>query len=285
MKTILLLLALSSPLYAQDFTFDKESGQAVPTYIAQLKDFRGQVYKKKNGNLVPIKKGARFYKTDTLVTDEKSYAKIHVVDDTVLNLSENSELKFSEFKFVDKNERSGVFDFIKGQIRALVKNKAKKEGIQFKTKYATMGIRGTELLINVHKIKTKEIMEFALVEGSAVVSDDKNQNYQINANDRIVIVRDPALEKTVNESRPLSEEEIKYLQGEETFLPFLDPASVLQASPLYSYLHDSEVVEAKAETPISGDAPATAEQKANWEQNLKKLNEKLREYQKKPKRH
>lgn len=280
MNILLTLLLTISPLFAQDFTFDKESGQAVPNYIAQLKDFRGQVFKMKNGNLIPVKKGTRFYKNDSVVTQEKSYAKIHVVDDTVLNLGENSEMNFAEFKFVDKNDRSGVFDFVKGQIRALVKNKVKKDGLQFKTKFAAMAVRGTELLINVHKIKTKEIAEFALVEGAALVTDDKNQNYDIKANDRIVIVRDPAVEKTVNESRPLSAEEIKYLQGEDTFLPFLDPTHVLKESPLYTYLHDATPEEAKIEKIETADAPQTPEQKAKWQENLKKLNDKLKEYQK-----
>lgn len=279
MNILVIVLLTITPLMAQDFTFDEKTGQAVPNYVGQLKEFRGEVFKKKGNNLIAVKKGTRFYKSDSILTRDKSYAKLQIVDDTVINLSENSHLNFSEFKFSDKNNRSGVFDFIKGQIRALVKNKSKADSIQFKTKLATMGIRGTELLINVHQINNKEIAEFALIKGLAHISD-KNQNYEIQTNDRIVIVSDPQSDKSVSESRSLSLEEKTYLSDEETFLSLLKASQILQQSPLYALLHASEVKAVDQKSSAPAESTDRSGPKANWEQNLKKLNEKLKEYQK-----
>lgn len=262
MKTLLLLVFILSSfsLFAQ-----------APKHIGELKDYRGKVFKQINGYLSPVSVGEKFSQNEAIVTQDKSFAKIQMIDDTVITLSENSELKFSKFNFKNKNEREGIFDFVKGQIRALVKNKSpKKDALQFKTKFAAMAVRGTELLINHRTVNAKEVSEFALVEGVAGVFEGKNQINEIKKGLRVVVVTDPASGASQHESRPLTPQDMSDLAIDDRFLPFSDVASL-----------NPEVTESAA-APEAEVAEDDEEQKGNVEQNLKRLNEKLKEYQKKP---
>jgi hypothetical protein len=275
MKFIFILLAFSLPLLAEDFTFDKESGQALPNFIAQLKVARGKIYKSTGGEKKLVKTGTRFYKNDTLITDVNSYAQLLIVDDSVVTLGAKSELKFEDFKFVDKTDRQIVYSFIKGQIRGLIKNKAKEGDIVFKTKLAVMGIRGTEILINHHNVKNLEVSEFALLSGNTLVTEDKNQNHELSKHDRIIIVQDPISKQSANDKNKLSEAEVRALIKKDRFLDFVDLNRFDKTSAIYPFLQ-AEATKVNSDTEAE---PSVKENDKNWRDNLRKLNEKLKEYQ------
>ena len=286
MKTILFALFVTTSLFAQDFEFDKEKGRAVPKYIAQIKLMKGKVFKNINGEMTEVQVGERFSKNDILVTSELSFAKIMIVDDTMISIGPKSELKFSNFNFVDKNNRQITYDLIKGQMRALVKNKAKDGEIVFKTKLTSMGVRGTEILMNHQMFKNKEISEYALLSGLADVSGDKRGKQELKASDRIIFVQDPMTLESANEKIKFSDAEMEYLRAvkmdEEKefkpFMPYFVPGTVSKTSPLYTMLTgESATSTGTAET-------STEEKRTNkksWRENLDQLNEKLRDNQKK----
>lgn len=259
--TLLALLLSSLSIFAQS-----------PKYIGELKSYRGKVFKQINGYLSPVSMGEKFSQNEAIVTQDKSFAKIQMIDETILTLSENSELKFSNFKFKNKNEREGVFDFVKGQIRALVKNKSpKKDALQFKTKFAAMAVRGTELLINHRSLNAKEISEFALVEGVAGVFEGNKQLSEIKKGQRIVVATDPSTGISQHENRPLSAKEISELNIDESFLPFSQEPQMAM---------NTDIMENSA--PMESTEVEDEERRGNVEKNLKRLNEKLKEYQKRP---
>lgn len=279
MKFIFIALVTSFSLFAQDFTFDKESGQAVPKHIAQVKIAKGKVFKLTNGKQKEIKVGDRLYKSDTLITNSASIAQILIVDDTIMNLGANSELNFAEFKFVDKTKRQAVYSFIRGQIRGLIKNKAQEGDIVIQTKLATMGIRGTELFVNHQTINNLEVSEFALISGKVVVNDDKKAPHELSKNDRIIIVQDSISKESAQERNTLSEEELKALNEENSLMNMFSPVSLDKSSSLYALFNKAA---AAPEAGVNQGLPDGSDpEKKHWKNNLRKLNEKLKDYQKK----
>lgn len=283
MKIITLLTLISFPLMAQDFTFDKEKGRAVPTYIGQLKLIKGKVFKKSGENVEEVQVGARFGKADTLITQEGSFARILIVDETVLSVGPKSELQFSEFDFVDKNNRKAVFNFIKGQLGGQIKNKAKPGDITFRTKLTTIGVRGTDLFLNHQTVKNLEITEHALSSGKTVVSDEKGAEKEIEKGERIVIIKDSQSARAASEKIKLSGTELETLMARgldeekepRPLLPYFKVATINSSSSLYKVISEEEPTG-------TSDAPAKREEvKKDWRQNLEKLNEKLKENQRK----
>lgn len=283
MKIILLTFFFIFPVLAQDFTFDKESGEAIPNFIGQIKMTRGRVYQMAGGTKKEIKTGARFYKNDTLITGNSSFAQLLIADDSIITLGANSELNFTDFKFIDKSNRQIVYSFIKGQIRGLIKNKAKDGDIVFKTKVAVMGIRGTELFVNHQKLKNLEISEFALLSGLTEVTDDKGQKHDLQKTDRLIIVQNSETKKSANERNQLSESDLKILNRENELLYLFDPTALNTNSPLLPFFHSDKVNDPSAAgATADSEEPFKKEgQNKGWQKNLDKLNQKLKEYQKK----
>lgn len=275
MKLLILLLAFSVSVLAEDFTFDKESGQAVPSFIGQLKIVKGDVYKLKQGKRFDVKTGTRFLKGETLVTGPSSFAQILIVDDSILNLSAKSELNFSDFKFVDKTDRKIVYSFIKGQIRGIIKNKARDGDLIIKTKLAAMSVRGTELFVNHEKVNKLEVSEFALLSGNVLVTDNNNSSNELQKAESLVVVSNPQTNKSAHEKRVLTAKELTELAQENEFLMFFSPKDLVASSPLYALFNDhSAIVIPSEEVPTDKKT-----NKKNWRNNLKKLNEKLKHYQ------
>jgi hypothetical protein len=282
MKTTLILTLLLFPLISlsQDFSLDKDSGKALPNYIGQVKLVKGEIFKKVKGELTSIGIGARFYPKDILVTGEESFVRVQLVDDSILGLGAKSELEFSEFLFKDKNDRKGTFNLIKGQLRSLIKNKVKGEELVFKTKYAVMGVRGTELLVNHRQVKRWEISEFALLEGSAEVHKDGEEGVMMKPGSRMIYVQDPVKNMVAHDLRELTEEEKKNLTkaiNEEKeiapVMPYFEPETMTKTDKLFP------VFEAKEQTALKASdvTPRPHAPHKNWRENLRKLNEKLKQ--------
>lgn len=281
MKIIFLTFFFAFPVLAQDFTFDKESGEAVPNFVGQVKMARGKVYQMTGGIKKEIKAGTRFYKNDTLITANSSFAQLLIADDSIITLGANSELNFADFKFIDKNNRQIVYSFIKGQIRGLIKNKAKDGDIVFKTKVAVMGVRGTELFVNHQKLNSLEISEFALLSGMTEVTDDKGQKHDLQKTDRLIIVQNPETKQSANERNQLSEADLKTLNNENELLYLFNPTALNTTSPLLPFFHTETISEPTTETTSDSDPIKKDGQGKGWQKNLDKLNQKLKDYQKK----
>jgi hypothetical protein len=280
MKYILCFLLVTTSVFAQDFVFDKEKGRAVPSYVGQLKLMKGKVFKKTGETVKDVETGERFKKDDVIITDAKSFAKILIVDDSIISIGPESEVRIDEFDFKDKTDRKMSLTLLKGQLTGNVKNKNANPGdIKFRSKYTTMGIRGTYILMNARTKNSLDIAEYALLSGKADVTDHKDIKFDMKKGDRIVIYRDNAKELNDMRSRQMTADEFKNLEATQTdeikdfkpFLPFVD-LKELEATTL----QDSDV-QMNEETA----ANKRTDKKPTWQQNLKKLNEKLKENQKK----
>lgn len=277
MKIFLFALLVSGLVSAQDFTFDKASGKAVPSFIGELKLLKGEAYRKNGETTSPIKVGQRFHKNDTVITTNKTFVKIQMIDDSTISLNSNSELNFEEFEFTDKNNRQMVISLIKGQIRSFVKNKATAPNdLRFKTKTTAMAVRGTELLVNYHEEKNFEVSEFALISGKGEVTDHENKTHELKKNNRLVVVKYKAGNLSAAAPSPLPESLMKQLLEEESFLPYFNMDTIPENSPLYTLLHPVK----KTAVDEKEAARIKTEEGPGWEHNLQKLNEELKNNQK-----
>jgi hypothetical protein len=250
---------------AQDFAYDQATGKALPTFIGELKLVKGRVFKDNGGKRAGLKEGAQLYPGDTLVTEEKSFVRVLMVDQSTVNLGPSSELKFESFKYNSNTDRQSVYHLMKGQLRSLVKNKAKDGDIVFKTDQAVMGIRGTELLVNHQVVGKIEVSEFALLSGLAEVKDREGQQHQLAKNDRLILIGE---DQPRHNKLPLNKAEIEIMNAEEEFLPY---------APLVA---SDESSGAPATTTSASDEETTAAPKKSTSQNLEKLNQQLRDNQK-----
>lgn len=284
MNTFILVL-FSALAFSQDFVFDKEKGRAIPSYIGQIKLMKGKVYKKNSEGTQEISNGERFKKNDIVITDDKSFARIQIVDDTLISIGPKSEFRFDNFDFKDKMDRKLEFTLMKGQLTGNIKNKAKPGDIRFKTKYTSMGVRGTYVLMNHQTKNSLDIAEYALLSGKIEVQDFNKRVLPLKKGERLVLIHDSTRQIADSEKLPLSEEEFKKLEAsglnEESefkpFLPFFNINDVSSSSPLYQIVNTSASPQATEVTPVTAKRK---EKSFSLDEKLDQLNQKLRENQK-----
>jgi effector-binding domain-containing protein len=284
MNTILFFI-FSFMAFSQDFVLDKKKGHAIPSYIGQVKLLKGKAYKKNSKGTAPVELGEKFKKDDVLLTDKGSFARIQIVDDTVISVGPKSEFKFDDIDFKDKTDRKLTFSLIKGQVTGEVKNKAKPQDIKFQTKYTAMGVRGTYFLMNHQTNGPLNIAEYALLKGEIDVNDEKKQTVKLNEGDKVVLIHDSTNNISKNDKLILAPEEIKRLKAEgineenqfKPFLPYFSVSEFGSDSPLTSLFRPvKQTSEEKKGSTVKREEP-----KAKFEETLKELNKKLRENQKK----
>lgn len=282
MRTFILALALLSfSSFAQDYTLDKETGKAVPSFIGQLRLAQGKVFKRAGGKLTAVYSGERFFEGNALVTGKGSMAKMMMVDDSIVSLGPDGEILFKKFTFKDKENRTCEYELIKGQLRGNVPQKLKTGSIHFNTKFSTMGIRGTQILVNHQKLKNVEVSEFALLEGKAHLQLSDSDLTILQPGEHIVVMGNSE-GKTGREMGTLGKDKLKDLQDEATneekefrpFLPLFSLSDVSATSVLRPFIDDNTSGEKKKD-PSRDEAKAPK----NWRESLKKLNEELKKNQ------
>lgn len=283
MKTIILTLSLLSlPLWSQDYTLDKETGKAVPSFIGQLRVAQGKVFKRSGQKLTEVYSGERFFEGNSLVTGKDSMAKIMMVDESIVSLGPEGEIRFNKFSFKDTENRNCEYELIKGQLRGNVPQKLKTGSISFKTKFSTMGIRGTQILVNHQRIKELEVSEFALLEGKADLQFSESELTVLKPGEHVIVLgtKDG---KTGREIGTIPEERFNKLQArdlneEKEFRPFLPlfELSEVSASSVLKPLIEKNSPQVQDASSKSENTKAPK----NWRESLKKLNEQLKKNQK-----
>lgn len=284
MNTLILVL-FTTLAFSQDFVFDKEKGRALPSYIGQIKLMKGKVYKKNAEGTQEISNGERFRKNDIVITDDKSFARIQIVDDTLISIGPKSEFRFDDFDFKDKMDRKLEFTLLKGQLTGNIKNKAKPGDIRFKTKYTSMGVRGTYVLMNHQTNNSLDIAEYALLSGKIDVEDSNKRVLPLKKGERLVLVHDSTRQIADSEKIPLPDEEFRRLEAmdvnEESefkpFLPFFNINDISSSSPLYQIVNTSASPQATEVSPVTAKRK---EKSFSLDEKLDQLNQKLRENQK-----
>ena len=141
LAAIVLLAALSATAWSADGagTIKTLSGSATITRAA-------------SGLPLPVAAGQRVYAGDRIATGPGSYVGVMLHDDTRLTIGPGSELLIREFEFNPSSYAGDLaVSFVKGTARVVTGliGKHAPERVRFQTTTVTIGIRGTEFVLDL----------------------------------------------------------------------------------------------------------------------------------------
>lgn len=277
MKKIILMMVLcfsALPLQAQmkpapgeekEWVLDPKTSMMIPKFLGKIKVLRGQAI---IGDR-ELKQGSKIYNNDLLQTKENSFVVMEMVDLTTVTLGPSSDFKVSNWTYRTKNDREAEFNVLKGQWRAFVREKSKDmDQLKIKTPVVSMGIRGTELMINVLKDKEKDLTQIALIEGSIHMETADGKKQDLAPGDHAVIVK--GQKGFEHKDKKLTPEELKtYLQTTDGIPRLLDPDKSVLVS---ENTHTAEVRETDKNGSVDDALGAKKPKEKTVKENLQILN-------------
>lgn len=125
---------------------------AVEDIAGVVKTAQGSIQVERNANLQTLSVGDKVYQDDRIVTGGTSSVGITLNDDTRISLGSFSSFKITQFAY-DQNTGKGSFigSILKGTLRFVTGmiGKVSPESITIRTNSSTIGIRGTDFIVNV----------------------------------------------------------------------------------------------------------------------------------------
>lgn len=253
----------------KDWVLDPKTSTLIPRYMAQVKVVKGKVVVEDR----ELTKGSKIYANDIIQTPDNGFVVLDLIDLTTITLGPNSEFKAEKWSYRTKNDRDAVFSVLKGQWRGLIRSKSKTEDqLKIKTPTVSMGIRGTELLVNVHNHGEKEITQVALLEGAIHLEGETSEKAKdLKPKDHIIWAK--GSKGIEQKDTVLNQDEIKSLNGfTAPEVPRLLDRVVLNDGKIEALA----IVSAKQdiqEVKIEDSTIAVKYKKSvPWKNNLKKLN-------------
>lgn len=129
------------------------SGSALAQNVAGVvKTSHGNVQILRDGRSIPAPVGTDVMAGDTLRTAGESSTGVMLKDDTRVSLGPNSQLLLDRFAFnANTNEGDMLVSILKGTLRMVsgLLVKANPEQVRLKTPTATIGVRGTDFIVDV----------------------------------------------------------------------------------------------------------------------------------------
>lgn len=120
--------------------------------IGLVKTYEPVAYVVRQGIETKLQIGAEIFQGDTIVTDSGGAIGIIFSDGAVLTLGPSGKLSIDDFRFNPAAHNvSFVSRIIKGSVAFIsgAIGRISPESVQFKTPTATLGLRGTKILIEV----------------------------------------------------------------------------------------------------------------------------------------
>lgn len=120
-----------------------------------VKTAKGTVSVERGGTQIPLAPGARISQGDRVVTAANGYVGITMSDDTLLTLGPGSVLALDTYGFDPKtHEGSFLASLSKGVLSVVTGLIARRspESFAVKTRISTMGVRGTEFIVEANEL-------------------------------------------------------------------------------------------------------------------------------------
>lgn len=257
--SFLKLISTGVSAYDSDSTFDPKTSFFIPNFMGKVKTVRGNVFAGDR----ELGKGSKVYRNDLIKTADKSFMILELIDLTEITIGPNSEFKVEKWAYRTNNDRDAVISVIKGQMRAHVKSKTKySEQIQFKTPMVSLGVRGTELLINVVEQLHKEITQVALLEGMIhLYGNDAIEAQDLKPGQHLVLTK--TADGFERQNKMLTKEEMQ--SGVFNLLGPIASNEIMVDKNAY--------LEKKAESFNSEDIRVNDQKLKPWRETLKELNQ------------
>lgn len=112
----------------------------------------GETHVERDGQRLALKTGDRVYPGDRLITGKEGRIGVTLRDDTLISASANSQLTIREFSFNPVTHEGGLAVSVLRGVAAMVSGlvaKANPQAMRVSTPTTTIGIRGTEFIIEV----------------------------------------------------------------------------------------------------------------------------------------
>ena len=170
-KSLFLLMFLSTSIFAQ---------------IGQVVALKGEVNVERESKIQELLLKDEIFKNDQISTLNNSRTQLLLNDETIITIGENSIFKVDEYLFNEEKDSSlkmnffnGTFKIISGKIGKLNPNNFKLQ-----TKTASIGIRGTEILLQL-EAKKEKIM---CTQGTIIVTmKETNKTIILNIGESLVV--------------------------------------------------------------------------------------------------
>lgn len=120
--------------------------------VGMVKTSRAPAYLVRTGQELPAQPGMPVYAADRLKTGKDGALGVTLRDDTLLSTGPNSTLAVEKFAFNSTSHEGGMLlSVIKGTLSMIsgLIVKANPEAARIRTPQATIGIRGTEFIVEV----------------------------------------------------------------------------------------------------------------------------------------
>ena len=121
-------------------------------WAGTVKAVGGTVMVERSGKAMPIGVGDNVLARDKLFTDKDGRIAVTLRDDTLISTGANSQLVLNEFAFDSATQGGNVFVSVLRGVTAMVSGlvaKANPHAMHVTTPTATIGIRGTEFIVEV----------------------------------------------------------------------------------------------------------------------------------------
>jgi hypothetical protein len=117
-----------------------------------VKSVKGQAFIERGSERIKVAVGTRLHPQDRLVSGADSSVGITLSDSTLLTAGSNSTIELNQYAF-DRNTNAGRMDTtVKRGTMAVVSGQIAKtnpDQVIFRTSTVTLGVRGTEFIIDV----------------------------------------------------------------------------------------------------------------------------------------
>ncbi|MGR3362944.1 MAG: Ig-like domain-containing protein, partial [Maritimibacter harenae] len=133
--------------------------------IGQVETLQGVAFAERvDGTRVQLDIGAKIYENDVLITDGGGKMSVTFADGTIFTLAANSRMVIDDLVYdPDASEgNGGAFSLVKGGFVFIAGEVAKTGGMDVNTPTATMGIRGTTVLVEITTLDGVSTVEVSL---------------------------------------------------------------------------------------------------------------------------
>lgn len=121
-------------------------------WVGTVKAVGGSVAVERAGQRLPLALGDKVFAGDRIVTGRDSRVAVTLRDDTLISGGADSQLRIDEFEFVPATQKGSVVVAVLRGVSAFVSGlvaKSAPDAMRVATPTATLGIRGTEFIVDV----------------------------------------------------------------------------------------------------------------------------------------
>jgi hypothetical protein len=144
---------LSKALVAATFALLALSA-AAQDYAGVVKTSKGYASVDRDGKAIPVVPGVQLNQGDRILTGKDGYVGITMRDDTILTLGPGSAMRLDDYAFDAKTHDGNFLAYLsKGMLSVVTGLIARRspESFVVKTRISTMGVRGTEFIVEANE--------------------------------------------------------------------------------------------------------------------------------------